>query len=60
MQLDDACAESPAEEMEKYVVSWLQAALLFATVWGVGGILDATSRLKFDYFVKSVRERRHD
>lgn len=54
MLLDDASNDSP-EDVDKYAVTWIQAALLFATVWGVGGVLDLNSRKIFDYFVKSVR-----
>lgn len=53
MQLNDACQENP-DDFEKHLSAWIQAALVFGTVWGIGGILDSITRNKFDIFLKSV------
>lgn len=55
MQLVDAYSQS-SEDAEKYMITWIQAATVFAQIWGVGGILDTQSRDKFDKFVKTVRK----
>lgn len=55
MQLVDAYSQS-AEDAEKYMITWIQAATVFAQIWGVGGILDTQSRDKFDKFVKTVKK----
>lgn len=55
MQLADAQSQTP-DDAEKYMVTWIQAATVFAQVWGVGGILDAHSRERFDRFLKTVNE----
>ncbi|CAH0562483.1 unnamed protein product [Brassicogethes aeneus] len=36
----------------KNIISWIQATILQTGVWGMGGILDVQSRLKFDEFYK--------
>lgn len=54
MQILAAIIEN-AEDREKHLISWIQASLIFSIVWGVGGILDADSRLKFDAFIKLVK-----
>lgn len=54
MQLCDSYSQS-ADDAEKYMVTWIQAATVFALIWGVGGILDAYSREKFDKFIKTVK-----
>lgn len=52
MQIDDGVANN--EDYGKHLMLWFQAALLFAVVWGIGGILDTESRKKFDVFYKEV------
>lgn len=54
MLLLDACDENP-EDYSKYLFGWYQYALMLAVVWGVGGILDSVSRVKFDEFYREVR-----
>ncbi|XP_063709228.1 dynein axonemal heavy chain 12-like [Culicoides brevitarsis] len=54
MQLIDAYEQSTPEEAEKYLTTWIQAAIAFAQTWGVAGLLDANSRLKFDDFLKNM------
>lgn len=49
----DACEENP-EDYQKFVASWYQNALLLAIVWGIGGILENDSRIKFDEFYREV------
>ena len=56
MVMDDAI-ESNSEDYQKFLVSWLQAAMIYSTVWGIGGILDSKSRDKFDCFHRQVRLR---
>lgn len=53
MQLSEAIEENP-EDYQKYLLSYFQAAIIFALVWGVGGVLDTSSREKFDAFLKKV------
>ena len=38
----------------RYGRAWLQASLLFAITWTVGGALDVDSRVKFDTYVRSL------
>lgn len=53
MFMADACEENP-EDYQKFVASWYQNALLLAIVWGIGGILENDSRIKFDEFYREV------
>lgn len=53
IQLKDACQESP-EEAEKHMHTWIQAATVFALIWGAAGIVDTISREKFDGYLKKV------
>jgi len=53
MQIAEAIEENP-EDYQKYIQSYFQAAILFALIWGVGGVLDTASREKFDAFLKKV------
>lgn len=53
MLLDEAIEENP-EDYDKYIVGHIQAAMLFALSWGVGGVLNTESREKFDAFLKGV------
>lgn len=54
MQILDAIEETP-DDKDKFLSAWLEAALMFALVWGVGGILDEESRVKFDAFIRKVQ-----
>lgn len=38
----------------RYGKAWLQASVLFALTWTVGGTLDSDSRVKFDTFIRSL------
>lgn len=54
MQLDEAIEENP-DDYDKYIESYIQAAILYALVWGIGGVLDINSREKFDAYLRKVR-----
>lgn len=54
MLLDEAVHEFP-EDCEKFLVSWFQAALVYSVVWGIGGLLNAESRDKFNEVYKQVK-----
>jgi dynein heavy chain len=43
-----------ANEGMKYLRIWIQAAFIFAGVWGIGGILDTDSQIQYDEFYKSL------
>ena len=53
MLLNDACEENP-EEYAKFVTSWFQAAISYAVMWGISGIMNIESRAKFDEFYREV------
>lgn len=53
MLLNDACEEN-SEEYAKFVTSWFQAAISYAIVWGLSGIMNIESRTKFDEFYREV------
>lgn len=38
----------------RYGRAWLQASILFALTWTVGGALESESQMKFDTFVRSL------
>ncbi|KAK9744283.1 Dynein heavy chain, N-terminal region 2 [Popillia japonica] len=53
--MEDSLKESGKKEEEaKYLLTWMQAAFIYAGVWGLGGILDSESREKFDEFWKDL------
>lgn len=54
MVIDEAVHESP-DEYGKYLFTWFQAALMYSVVWGLAGILDTESKVKFDEFYREVR-----
>lgn len=54
MLMDDAVAESP-EDYDKFLITWFQAAMIYSVVWGIGGLLNASSRDQFDAVHRSVR-----
>ncbi|XP_055593622.1 dynein axonemal heavy chain 12 [Uranotaenia lowii] len=51
MVIDEAVDESP-DEYAKFLFTWFQAALMYSVVWGIGGILDMESKIKFDEFYR--------
>ncbi|EAA13034.3 AGAP011441-PA [Anopheles gambiae str. PEST] len=53
MVIDEACHESP-DEYGKYLFTWFQAAMMYAVVWGLGGVLDMESKVKFDEFYREI------
>lgn len=53
MMIDEAI-EANADDYQKFLVSWIQAAAMFAIAWGMGGILSDESRKEFDQFHKKV------
>lgn len=53
MLLNEACEENP-EEYAKFVTSWFQAAISYAVMWGLSGIMSTDSRAKFDEFYREV------
>lgn len=53
MVMDEA-VEGNAEDYQKFLVSWIQAAMIYSTAWGLGGLLDTESREKFDQFHRKV------
>ncbi|XP_049547176.1 dynein axonemal heavy chain 12 [Anopheles darlingi] len=53
MVIDEACHESP-DEYAKYLFTWFQAAMMYAVVWGLGGILEMESKVKFDEFYREI------
>ncbi|ALC44807.1 Dhc62B [Drosophila busckii] len=55
MLLDEGIEENP-EDYDKYMIGYIQAAMLFALVWGVAGVLDTDSRVKFDGFLRKLYE----
>lgn len=54
----DEAVEVNAEDYQKFLVSWMQAATMFGIAWGIGGILNEESRKKFDQFHKKVSNSR--
>ena len=38
----------------RYGKAWLQASILFALTWTIGGAVDSDSRVKFDTFIRSI------
>lgn len=43
-----------ANEDKKYLRIWIQAAFVFAGVWGIGGNLDTDSQIQYDEFYKTL------
>lgn len=50
----DEAIEINAEDYQKFLISWMQAATMFGIAWGIGGILNEESRKRFDLFHKKV------
>lgn len=53
MIIDDVIKTS-ADDHQKFLVSWLQAATMYAIAWGIGGLLNDESRKSFDQFHRKV------
>lgn len=53
MIIDEAVHESP-DEYGKFLFTWFQAALMYSVVWGLAGLLDMESKVKFDEFYREV------
>ncbi|XP_031627371.1 dynein heavy chain 12, axonemal [Contarinia nasturtii] len=53
MVIDDAI-EINQDDYQKFLITWIQAAVVFAFTWGIGGILNEESRTKFDQFHKRI------
>jgi dynein heavy chain len=51
MQLEDAIH---ANEDTKHLTIWIQAAFIFAGIWGIGGIIDTDSKIQYDEFYKTL------
>lgn len=51
----DEAIDANADDYQKFLVSWLQAAIIFGIAWGIGGILSEESRKQFDQFHKKVK-----
>lgn len=58
MVIDEAI-DTNADDYQKFLVSWLQAAIVFGIAWGLGGILNDESRKQFDHFHKKVDENQN-
>ena len=54
MLLNDAVDEN-SDEYAKFITSWFQAAISYAVVWGLSGIMNTESRIKFDEFYREVK-----
>lgn len=53
MVMDEAI-EANADDYQKFLMSWIQAAAIYSVVWGIGGILVEQSRDSFDRFHRNV------
>lgn len=53
MVIDEAI-EINADDYQKFLVSWIQAATVFGIAWGIGGVLNEESRRQFDQFHRKV------
>lgn len=53
MIIDDVIKTS-ADDHQKFLASWLQAATMYAIAWGIGGLLNDESRKSFDQFHRKV------
>lgn len=58
MVMDEAI-ESNADDYQKFLMSWIQAAAIYSVVWGIGGILDEHSIDAFDRFHRKVSGMSH-
>lgn len=53
MVMDDVI-ESNSDDYQKFLISWMQAAMIYGVAWGIGGILNEESRKAFDQFHRKV------
>ncbi|GAB0094584.1 Dynein heavy chain [Sergentomyia squamirostris] len=53
MLINEAC-EDKSEDFTKNLSTWFQAATVMAIVWGLAGILDGASRVKFDTYFREL------
>lgn len=53
MVIDEAI-EINADDYQKFLVSWIQAATMFGIAWGIGGVLNDETRKQFDQFHRKV------
>lgn len=53
MILDDGVSAN-VDDYQKFMMSWIQAATIYSSIWGFGGLLDESSRLTFDSFLRNV------
>ncbi|XP_055621192.1 dynein axonemal heavy chain 12 [Toxorhynchites rutilus septentrionalis] len=53
MVIDEAVHDNP-DDYQKYLFTWFQAALIYSVVWGLAGILDMESKMKFDEFYREI------
>lgn len=53
MLMDEAIEENP-DDYDKYIQNYIQASMLYAITWGLGGVLNTSSREKFDGFLRKV------
>lgn len=51
----DEAIEVNAEDYQKFLITWMQAATMFGIAWGIGGILNEESRKLFDQYHKKVQ-----
>lgn len=56
MVIDEAI-EINADDYQKFLVSWIQAATVFGIAWGIGGVLNEESRRQFDQFHRKVHAK---
>lgn len=59
MFMEEAVEQNP-NAFEPFLVSWLQATMLLAMVWGAGGTLDLDSRSKFNEYYLSLWRGEHE
>lgn len=53
MLMDDAI-DANEDSYQKHVEHWIGPTLVYSLIWGVGGILDSESRIRFDHLIKEV------
>ncbi|OAF71836.1 Dynein heavy chain 12, axonemal [Intoshia linei] len=45
---------------QRYFRHYIQAAMMFGLAWSLGGLLDQTSRPKFDVFLRNLHENKNE
>lgn len=53
MLIDDVI-EANTDDYQKFLISWIQAAMIYGIAWGIGGVLNEESRKAFDQFHRKV------